>query len=105
MTAIALNRALRGSRRRIACLAAVLCLGGVVVVHHTPMDHMGMGKAMVMCLALLPAVALAVAGVLCGGWTRPRVRIAVQWPRVVQLAAPPLPRARSSPVRSMVLRL
>ncbi|MEJ7797530.1 MAG: hypothetical protein WKF42_03450 [Solirubrobacteraceae bacterium] len=100
-----INRLLRRRRRHLAAFAVVLALAGAVAVHHTPFDHMGMGAAMALCLAVLPAVAVAVARVLGALFSGPRSWLALAWAPSRLLVAPPLPRARSSPVATVVLRL
>ena len=83
----------------------MLALGGAVVAHHLPAEHLGIGGAMVLCLAVLPAIAVAVARIVGGLLPRLRAVLVVPWPPSRLLANPPLPRARASPVATVVLRL
>lgn len=108
MSARTLNRLLRRRRRHVAAVAVVLGLVGVVTVHHIPMPDEGMGAmgmgAMVVCLGVLPAIAAALSVV--GGLLPPPGLVAVlPWASNRILASPPHPRARSSPVGTVVLRL
>lgn len=104
MRATAINRLLRRNRRQLAAVAVVLALGGAVVAHHLPMHDMGMGGAIVICLAVLPAVAAGAARMLGVLLPRPWRILVGSWAPSRLLAAPPLPRARSSPVATVVLR-
>lgn len=108
MSLVALNQMLRRRRRHLLALAAVFAIAGAVAVHHMSMDDMHMGMddaAMVVCLAVLPAVAITAAARLVGppAGTAPRLAPAAAWAGPL-LAAPPVPRARSSPVGTVVLR-
>lgn len=104
MSASAINRLLRRRRRRVAAFAVVLVLGCAVAAHHMPTDHVGVGAAMVMCLAVLPALALTVVGVVQALLRRVRQVLPMVFAPCWLLAAPPLPTARSSPVATVVLR-
>lgn len=104
MSASAFNRLLRRRRRHLAALAVVLALSAAVAAHHMPVDHMGMGGAMVLCLAVLPALALTVARVVAALLPRARPLLPIAYAPCRSLAAAPLPRARSSPVATVVLR-
>lgn len=87
-------------------------LAGAVVAHHMPMDHMDMSDmalsgVMVVCMAVLPVVALAAgaAGAAVAGLPpRSLLNLLVSWAPARLLPAPPQPRARSSPVATVVLR-
>jgi len=105
MSATALNRALRRRRRRLTAFAVVFVLAGAVAAHHMPVDHVGMGGAMVMCLAVVPVVALAAAALAGCRLQRPWAVVALQWAPYQTSIPPPLPRARASPVATVALRL
>lgn len=87
-------------------LAVLLALSGVVALHHAAMSDVGVGDlgmcAMVVCLAVLPAAQAAAAP----GGLPPLPSHVLSLPAAPGrlLAAPPLPRARSSPVATVVLR-
>lgn len=108
MSAAALNRLFRRRRRRLAVTAVVFCLGVIVAVHHLSPDDMAMPdmathSAMVACLGVIPLVALAIATALphrVPKLRRTRLPLPPQ-----QASMPPAPRARSSPVTTVVLRL
>jgi hypothetical protein len=103
MSISALDRLLRRRRHHLAVLAVILVAGAAIAVHHTPMVEMGMGGAMVVCLAVLPA--LAVAAVRATAALMPRACVlAFVSPPYVGGLEPPQPRARSSPVSTVVLR-
>jgi hypothetical protein len=103
VSASAINRLLRRRRRNLAVVAAVLALGAAVAAHHMPIDHIGMG-AMVLCLAVLPALALTVARAVEAFVPRARRLLAMTRAPCRSLVGEPLPRARSSPVATVVLR-
>lgn len=107
MSLVALNRMLRRSRRHLVAFAAICTIAGAVAVHHLSMDgmHPGMGDAaMVVCLAVLPALAATALQLAAPStWRAPRLSRRVAWAGPL-LAAPPVPRARSSPVSTVVLR-
>jgi len=107
INATSINRVVRRRRCHLAAVMAMLALGGAVVAHHLPAEHLGIGGAMVLCLAVLPAIAVAVAVARIVGGLLPRLRavLVVPWPPSRLLANPPLPRARASPVATVVLRL
>jgi len=108
MSADALNRLFRGRRRHLAVVAVMVCLGATVAVHHFSPGDMGMAdtaahNTMVVCLGVILLVALAIATGLPLRLPRlRRVRLRVAAQRVVMA---PTPRARSSPVATVVLRL
>lgn len=109
MSAIALNNIARSSRQRLAAVALMLVLATTVAVHHLSVDDMGMHamathSAMVVCLGVLPIVGAAFAVVLGVVTSRPRApRARYTFPAAHTLPPPP-PRARSSPVFTVVLR-
>jgi hypothetical protein len=103
VSASAINRLLRRRRRRLAAFAVVLALGAAVAAHHMPVEHIGLG-AMVICLAVLPVLAPAVAHVVEALLPRVRQLRPIAYAPCRLLAATPLPRARSSPVATVVLR-
>ena len=103
ISAEALNRLLRGRRRHLAGLAVMLCLGGAVAVHHISIDDMAMDGAMVACLAVLPVVGVAAVSVLRR--RLPGLRRLLPPASAQRAIVPPVPRARSSPVATVVLRL
>lgn len=108
MSAVALNRLFRGRRRHLAVMAVIACLGATVAVHHLSPDDMGMAgmaahSTMVVCLGVIPLVALAIATGL--PLRLPRLLVGrLRIPRHSVVMAP-APRARSSPVATVVLRL
>jgi len=102
MSASAIDSLLRRRRCRVAAFAVVMALGAAVATHHMPVDNIGADAAMVICLAVLPALALAVAHVVHLAPRTELLLIACEPCRL--LAAPPLPRARSSPVATVILR-
>jgi hypothetical protein len=104
MSVSALSRLLRRRRHHLAVLAVVLAVGGTVAVHHAALADMGMGGAMVVCLAVLPAVAVAAAHVVRALLRRPLSVSLLPWPPHRGEVSPPHPRARSSPVATVVLR-
>jgi hypothetical protein len=106
MRASTLNRLLRRRRRHLVALAVVFALSGAVAVHHMATHEGGMSDmgAMVVCLAVLPAVATAAVAIVGGLLPRPRFALFLAWAPDRLLVAPPLPRARSSPVATVVLR-
>ena len=73
---IALNSALRRRRRRLAILAAVLALAGVVATAHSAMagDHIGHGIAMCLAGAETAVVAAGAAIALTALARRPSCR-------------------------------
>ncbi len=81
----------------------MFCLGGAVAVHHVSIDDMAMGGAMVACLAVLPVVAVAAVSVLRS--RLPHLRRQLPPASAQRAIVPPAPRARSSPVATVVLRL
>lgn len=108
MSVDALNRLFRGRRRHLAVMAVMVCLGATVAVHHVSPGDMGMGdvamhSAMVICLGVIPMVALAIATGL--PHRIPQLRMGRLELPLQQAFMPPAPRARSSPVATVVLRL
>ncbi|MGI8749154.1 MAG: hypothetical protein ACR2J6_01130 [Thermoleophilaceae bacterium] len=103
MAPCALNRLLRSRRRQLIVIAATLCLSGAVAVHHVSTDHgMGMAGAAVVCLAVIPVLAVAMATSALP--VLPRLRRFSGAPPE-PLPAPHEPRARPSPLDTVVLRL
>lgn len=104
MSACVINRLLKRRRRHLAALAVVLALGAAVAAHHMPFEHVGMGGAMVLCLAVLPVAAFAVMRVVEALLPRARHLLLMVHAPCRLVAAAPLPRARSSPVATVVMR-
>jgi hypothetical protein len=104
MSAGAINRLLRRRRGHLAAFAVTLALGGAVAAHHMPFEHTGMGGAMVLCLAVLPVLALAASRAVEALLPRARRPLAMVYAPCRLRATAPLPRARSSPVATVVLR-
>ncbi len=108
MSATTLNRLLRRRRQHLAVLVVLVWLAGAVVAHHTATGQMdigtmAMGGVMVVCLAVLPAVAAAATA--AGAALLPRAPLFfLAWLPARLVPAAPLPRARSSPVATVVLR-
>lgn len=104
----ALNRTLRGQRRRLVTLAATLALVGVVVSVHSVMSHDHMAGAIVTCLAVAETAIVAVGAALAlSVWMRSPLRL-VPVPSVPELAFVPSPagiRARAGPPVLQVFRL
>jgi hypothetical protein len=110
VSAIAVNRLLRRRCHRLALLALVVGMAGAFALHHLrpeggmDMGDMAMDGAMVVCLAVVPAVAVA-AAVAIGVLLARRALVAlIDWPARRSVVTPPLPRARSNPVATVVLR-
>lgn len=107
ISANALNGLFRGRRRHLAVVVVMVCLGATVAVHHFSPGDMGMAdmaahSAMVVCLGVVPLVALTIATLPLRLPRLRRVRLRIAPQRVVMA---PAPRARSSPVATVVLRL
>ena len=110
MSAFRLNDIAFSSRQRLAALTVLLALATSVAVHHLSVEDMGMHdmathSAVVVCLGVMPAVGVVIAA--APGLRRPRLRplrTRFAFPSQHALPAPP-PRARSSPVETVVLRL
>lgn len=104
----ALNRTLRGQRRRLVTLAAILALLGVVVSVHSVMGHDHMAGAIVTCLAVAETAIVAVGVALAlGVWMRSPLRL-VPAPSTPELSFVPAPagiRARAGPPVLQVFRL
>jgi hypothetical protein len=104
----ALNRTLRGQRRRLVTLAAILALVGVVVSVHSVMSHDHMAGAIVTCLAVAETAIVAVGAALAlSVWMRSPLRL-VPAPSTPELAFVPSPagiRARAGPPVLQVFRL
>jgi hypothetical protein len=110
MGPIRIRRMLRGSRRRLAVIAALIALGSIVSMHHAGptmggMDQ-GVGAEMVVCLAVVTAVGAAVVAVAMGvlRWRPPRTNVALGLIASSIPAAPPPWWARAGPVSLQVLR-
>lgn len=103
MSSIAINTMIRRRRRHLTALAVVLALAGAVAAHHLPIGHIAMSGAMVVCVAVLPAIAAA-ARAASSLLARPTLLLSCRWAPMTR-SAPPVPRARSSPVATVVLRL
>lgn len=109
MSAFRLNDIAFSSRQRLAALTLLLALATSVAVHHLSVEDMGMHdmathSAVVVCLGVMPAVGVVAAAL---GLRRPRLRpLRTRFAFPSQHALPPPPpRARSSPVETVVLRL
>ena len=104
----ALNRILRGQRRRLVTLAAILALAGAVVTVHSVMSHDHMAGAIVTCLAVAETAIVAVGVALTlSTLMRSPLRL-VPAPLTPELAFVPSPagiRARAGPVALQVFRL
>jgi hypothetical protein len=96
----ALNRNLRGQRRRLVTLAAIFALVGVVVSVHSVMSHDHMAGAIVTCLAVAETAIVAVGAALAlSVWMRSPLRL-VPAPSLPEIAFFPSPagiRARAGP--------
>ncbi len=106
MTPATLNRVLRRRRRRFASLVIVAALAAAVSAHHLPSGehgHMDVAEVVAACMAVLPfaAAALAVGGGLPTGR---RFALTLPWVPYRAQTISPAPRARSSPVATVVLR-
>jgi hypothetical protein len=105
---VALNVAIRRQRRRLAMVAVMLGLAGVVVTAHSVMagDHVGDGVAM--CLAVAETAIVAVGAALVVGVTmaqRPRWLTAAPAPRALAyVPAPQSAPARAGPSLLQVFR-
>jgi len=103
MSQIAINRGLRASRRQLGVLAVMLALAGALIAHHSSIEHAGTG-VMVMCLAVLPMLAVGGVARVVERMLRPVPRVWIMAWAAISPLAPPRPRARSSPVRTVVMR-
>jgi hypothetical protein len=104
----ALNRTLRGQRRRLVTLAAILALVGAVVSVHSVMSHDHMAGAIVTCLAIAETAIVAVGAALAlSVWMRSPLRL-IAAPSTPEPAFVPPPvgiRARAGPPLLQVFRL
>jgi len=82
---VALNTTLRRQRRRLATVAVVFGLAGVVAVGHSAMHDGFMGDAVVMCLAVAETAIVGVGAALAIGAHIDRVRC-----ETTELPPPPL---------------
>lgn len=104
----ALNRTLRGQRRRLVTLAAILALAGVVVSVHSVMSHDHMAGAIVTCLAVAETAIVAVGAALAlSVWMRSPLRLlpARSMPELAFVPSLAGIRARAGPPVLQVFRL
>ena len=104
---IALERFLRARRRRLAMLMAVASLGIAVTAAHVPADMDHMGKATVVCLAVVDlAIAAAVIAGRPSAPMGPRLRAVDMLASSVVASTPDVvPRVRAGPPTLQVFRL
>jgi hypothetical protein len=105
---IALNAALRRQRRRLATLAVMLGIAGVVVTAHSVLGGDHMGDGVLMCLAVADTAVVAIGTALAAGIAaaqKPRWFIAVPaLPAVAYARAPRSVPARAGPAVLQVFR-
>jgi hypothetical protein len=108
---IGLNSCMRRQRRRLAMLAVMLGLAGMVVVAHsaTRHDHVGnVGEAVVMCMAVAETAVVALGVALArGAWIRLSLRLIAPLPKPEPrfIPAPASVSARAGPLLLQVFRL
>jgi len=106
---VLINSVLRRQRRRVAAVAAVLALAGVVTVAHSAMGGDHMGDGMTICVAVLALAGVAVISAVAGA---PRSWLPVRWPvrragvvRLALVTLVPAPCARAGPPGLQVFQL
>lgn len=107
MTPAILNRVLRRRRRRFASLVIIAALAAAVSAHHLPSGehgHMDAAEVVAMCMAAVLPFAVAALAVGGGFQTGRRFTLTLPWVPYRAPTSSPAPRARSSPVATVVLR-
>ncbi len=107
MSLVAIVHLLRRHRRRLAALVVTALVAGAVAAHHIGMDdmQMAMGDAtMMVCLAVLPAVAMGAVAALRARGPRLGCSLMLPVPPGPRRLPAPVPRARAGPTATVVLR-